>query len=184
MKETDLIQAISQGDQGAFKSLYNATSTNVYNTALGYAQDTKDAEEITQLVYIKIHKYAHSFQGNSTINTWVYRITVNASLDFLKKRNRFSFMNTSLTNQESPDFEHPGIILEKKEEGKALFSVIKGLPKNQKTAFILSYVEDLPRQEVADIMEVSLKAVESLLQRAKSNLRIKLKNSYTHRRKK
>jgi RNA polymerase sigma-70 factor (ECF subfamily) len=62
--------------------------------------------------------------------------------------------------------------------------VIDTLPDNQKTAFILSFVEDLKRQEVADIMEMSLKAVESLLQRAKASLREKLEKMYPDRRKK
>jgi len=57
------------------------------------------------------------------------------------------------------------------------------LPDNQKTAFILSYIENLPRQEVATIMDTTLKAVESLLQRAKANLRKELKKLYPHRRK-
>ena len=57
------------------------------------------------------------------------------------------------------------------------------LVANQKTAFILSYIEELPRQKVADIMEISLKAVESLLQRAKKNMRSELQKLYPYRRK-
>ncbi|MBT8229190.1 MAG: RNA polymerase sigma factor, partial [Bacteroidia bacterium] len=64
-----------------------------------------------------------------------------------------------------------------------LFQAIGTLLESQKTAFILSFVEELPRQEVADIMETSLKAVESLLQRAKKNLRVKLEKDYPNRRK-
>ena len=75
------------------------------------------------------------------------------------------------------------MLLEKRESSKILFQVIDTLPDSQKTAFILSFVEELPRQEVADIMEISLKATESLLQRAKNNLRNKLKNKYPDRRK-
>lgn len=73
---------------------------------------------------------------------------------------------------------HPGILLENKEKSKILFDFIYQLPENQKTAFILSLVEDLPRQEVADVMEISLKAVEGLLQRAKENLRKKIISDY------
>lgn len=81
-----------------------------------------------------------------------------------------------------PDFEHPGVLMENKENTKALFKAIHTLPNQQKTAFILSFVEELPRQEVADVMEVSLKAVESLLQRAKKNMRPELEKLYPHRR--
>ena len=75
------------------------------------------------------------------------------------------------------------MLLENKENAKALFQVIDTLPDQQKTAFILSYMEDLPRKEVAAIMDTSLKSVESLLQRAKNNLRKKLKKLYPNRRK-
>ena len=70
-----------------------------------------------------------------------------------------------------------------KENAIALYQAMECLPANQKTAFILSFIEELPRQEVADIMEISLKAVESLLQRAKSNMRSELEKIYPHRRK-
>jgi RNA polymerase sigma-70 factor (ECF subfamily) len=81
------------------------------------------------------------------------------------------------------EFEHPGVLLENKENAASLYKAMECLPNSQKTAFILSYIEELPRQEVADIMETSLKAVESLLQRAKSNMRSELEKSYPNRRK-
>ena len=64
---------------------------------------------------------------------------------------------------------------------KELFRVINTLPETQKTAFILSFIEELPRKDVAEIMDISLKAVESLLQRAKKNLRIKLGERYSNK---
>ena len=107
----------------------------------------------------------------------------NTSLNHIKSKKKFSFLSygESITNKSN--FEHPGVLLENKEDSKALFQVIKSLPEKQKTAFILSYIEELPRQEVANVMDTSLKAVESLLQRAKSNLRKRLENLYPNRRK-
>ena len=81
-----------------------------------------------------------------------------------------------------PDFNHPGIIEENKENAKLMYKAIDTLPDAQKTAFILGFIEEKPRQEIADIMEISLKAVESLLQRAKANLKIKLKSLNPNRR--
>lgn len=73
---------------------------------------------------------------------------------------------------------HPGVLLENKEKSKYLFKAIDSLDEKQRTAFILSYIESLPRQEVADIMDTTLKSVESLLQRAKANLRKKIAAIY------
>jgi RNA polymerase sigma-70 factor (ECF subfamily) len=96
----------------------------------------------------------------------------------LKRKKRFSFFRISETEINKQDFEHPGILLENKERAKILFRTIDTLSDNQKTAFILSFIEGLPRQEVANIMAISLKATESLLQRAKKNLREKLNILY------
>lgn len=180
--EIALLQSLARGNKQAFQQCYGLFSEKVYNTAISYVQNNADAEEITQDVFVKIYQNAGKFQGNSAVGTWVYRITVNASLNHLKKKNRFSFLSIGPSERDQPDFEHPGILLENKEEAKILFKVIQSLPDQQKTAFILSFIEHLPRQEVADIMELSLKAVESLLQRAKGNLRKKLEKIYPNRR--
>lgn len=183
-KETLLLKKVAQRDKQAFRKLYDLFSAKVYNTALSYAQSEPDAEEITQDVFVKIHRSATRFRGNSSVNTWIYRIAVNASLDFLKKKKRLSIFQFSETQKDKPDFEHPGVLLENKERASMLFKVIDTLPEKQKTAFILSFIEELPRQEVATIMETSLKAVEGLLQRGKANLRKKLAKEYPNRKKK
>ncbi len=181
--ESEIIQAIAKGDKNSFSMLYERFSEKVYNTGLSYTKNKEDAEEITQDVFVKIYKSAATFKGESSLNTWIYRIAVNTSLNYLKKKNRFTFLKNTFTTSQSIDFEHPGVLMENRENAAALYKAMDCLPNNQKTAFILSYIEDLPRQEVADIMEVSLKAVESLLQRAKKNMRSELENLYPHRRK-
>lgn len=179
----EILQSVANGNQEAFQQLYGLFSENVYNTALSYAQNKQDAEEITQDIFVKIFNQASTFKGNATVSTWIYRITVNTSLNFIKKNKRYTFLRLSEQEKDKPDFDHPGILLEKKEHAKILFKAIDTLGTQQKTAFILSFIEGLPRQEVADIMEISLKAVESLLQRAKKNLRQELNYFYLKRRK-
>ena len=179
----NLLKAIANGDRKAFRQLYMMFAEKVYNTAISYVQDTQDAEEITQDVFTSIFRNAGKFKGNAAISTWIYRITVNTSLNYLKRKKRFAIVKSGNEGKDRPDFEHPGVLLENKENAKALFRAIERLPETQKTAFILSFVEELPRQEVADIMETSLKAIESLLQRAKKNLRDYLGKMYTDRRK-
>ena len=183
-QQHELIQSIAEGNREAFQQLYALFSDKVYNTALSYVQNEQDAEEITQDVFTNIFRSADKFKGNATVSTWVYRITVNTSLNQIKRKKRFSFLKFGESVQDSPDFEHPGVLLENKENAKALFTLIDTLVDSQKTAFILSFVEDLPRQEVAAVMNISLKAVESLLQRGKKNLREKLEKMYPDRRKK
>lgn len=180
--ETEIIQAIVSGEQRAFKMLYAGYAEKVYNTALSYSKSIEDAEEITQDVFIKIFKSAASFNGNAALSTWIYRIAVNTSLNYLKKKKRFTLFKSTFSSAENIEFEHPGVLLENKENAATLYKAMECLPDTQKTAFILSYIEELPRQEVADIMETSLKAVEALLQRAKKNMRSELEKRYPHRR--
>ncbi|MFK8037389.1 MAG: RNA polymerase sigma factor [Crocinitomicaceae bacterium] len=151
--------------------LYQLQSEKVYNTAISYLQNAKDAEEITQDVFITVFDKITHFKQGSKLSTWMYRITINKSINFIKKRKRHQLMSLGLLKNDPSDFNHPGIQLEHKEEGVELFKQIDQLAPNQKTAFILVYIEHLPQQEVADILETTVKAVESLLQRAKTKLK-------------
>lgn len=178
-----IIVAITKGDRKAFVQLYELFSVQVYNLAISYAQNEQDAEEITQDVFVKINKYAENFKREASVRTWIYRITVNTALNHIKPKKRRLMTGLLSPKMVTPDFDHPGVILEQKEASKALFKVIHTLPHNQKTAFILSFIDGLPRKEVADIMEISLKATESLLQRAKGNLRTRLKPLYPNYKK-
>ena len=163
----------------------------VYNVVLHYLQNLEDAEEVTQDVFIKVNQSIHTFREESTIKTWIYRITINQSLDFIKKKNSkkrfFSFgrkTDNELEYINTSSFEHPGILLENKENAKILFEVINTLPENQKTAFILAKVDGLSNPEVSEVMEMSISAVESLIFRAKSTLKEKLSSKFEEYRKK
>lgn len=154
-------------------------------------QDNSVAEDITQDVFVTVFKSILSFNEKSSLATWIYRITVNKCLDYLRARNRrskygifgqfFAGEDDHVLN-EHPTFEHPGIVLERRENAKYLFEAIETLPDNQKTVFVLANIEELPQKEIAEIMDLSVKAVESLLQRAKANLRKKLEHIYDRRK--
>ncbi len=162
-----------------FEELYKKYSKQVFNLILQYVQNQEDAEEITQDVFLKIHQALPDFKHESTLSTWIYRISINTSLDFIKSRKRKKrwAVWTSLfqsegseTRHEAAHFDHPGVELEQKEATQRIFEAINGLPDKQKTALILSKIEHKNQAEVAQIMELSPKAVESLIQRAKTNL--------------
>lgn len=158
----------------------------VYNTALSYLQNEEDAEEITQDVFIELHHSLAGFRAESSLKTWIYRITINKSLDYIKYRNRkkrFGIFNCLNQDQSSlkmleSDFHHPGIVLENKEKAAILFKAINSLPEVQKTVFILSKVEGLGNVEIGEIIKKSVGAVESLNSRARENLKKELFDYY------
>ena len=164
----------------AFRKLVEEYQQRVQNTALGMVQDEGIAEDIAQEVFVTVYKSILSFNEQSSISTWIYRITVNKCIDHIrsqKRQKRQGFLaqlfhrDTGEVLHEKPDFVHPGVLAERREQASYLFKAIDSLPENQRTAFVLTHIEDLPQKEVAEVMELSLKAVESLLQRAKGNLR-------------
>lgn len=177
-KEHQLIEQIAEGNKNAFQDLYFLYKDKVYNTSIGYLQNAEDAEEVTQDVFLSIYKKAYAFKGNAKVSTWIYRITVNKALSKIDKNKRKPYSNTEVKDHHRVDFKHPGVALEQQEKAAHLFMAINTLIDSQKTAFILTYVEGLPQKQVANIMENSVKAVESLLQRAKTNLKNKLINVY------
>lgn len=168
-----------------FTELYQKYNALVYNLALSYVQNAEDAEEITQDVFIQLHQSMAGFKNQSSLKTWIYRIAINKSLDYLKHKKsqkRFFIFGKRSENefeiQNISNFEHPGILLENKEKSKVLFGVINQLAANQKTAFILSKIDGLSNPEIATIMELTVSSVESLLFRAKENLKKKLADKF------
>ncbi len=166
-----------------FGDTYSTNKDKVYNLALHYAQNREDAEEIMQNVFVAVYQNLSKFNEDATIETWIYRITINKSLDFLKAKNRkkrlgpfynLFFDDTFTIKHNNNDFDHPGVLLEQKEAVKRIFDQLHQLPERQKTVLILCKIEHQPIDKVAEILNLSPKAVESLLQRAKVNLQKKL----------
>ena len=185
--EESLIEQLRQGDQSGFTAVIELYQKMVYNTAIGIVQNADDADDITQEVFIQVYISAGSFKGDSKLSTWLYRITISKALDHEKKKKRkkrFAFVQSLFGNNDNEqnhpaDFNHPGIKLEKKERAGELFKALKQLPNQQRIAFTLHKLEGKSYQEIAVIMNTSLYAVESLMGRAKSNLK-KVLYSYYH----
>ena len=178
--ELELIERLKQGDEAAFRTLVERYQDLVYNTALGVVQNESDAEDVAQEVFIQVYRSIGSFKSEAKLSTWIYRITTTRALDLLrarKSKKRFGLLKRLWeTEEESPvenisDFSHPGVSLERKEEAVQLMHAIAQLPENQKVAFILHKLEGLSYLEIAEVMGNTLPAVESLMHRARLNLR-------------
>ncbi|MCJ8163479.1 RNA polymerase sigma factor [Pontibacter sp. E15-1] len=173
--------------QAEFESIYSEYKSLVFNVCLHYVLNREDAQDLAQEVFVKIYHHLGQYDSETAyLKTWIYRIAINQSLDFLKakkRKKRFGFI-TSLFHPESNELahdvakvSHPGVPLEEQESMEELLQIIYALPEKQKTAIILAKIEDRPQKEVAEIMHTSVKAVESLLQRAKQTIEKKLKGS-------
>jgi len=187
VKDKELINELKNGNANAFKVLVEEYQNKVINLCFGFVHNREDAEDITQEVFIEVYNSVIHFRGEAKISTWLYRISVNKSLDFIRRKNRkkrfakfqniLGFERTIEKVQES-ELTNPHTILENKERIQILTETIETLPQNQKIAFILSKFEGFKNNEIAEIMKTSLSAVESLMHRAKKNLKVKLYDYY------
>jgi RNA polymerase sigma-70 factor (ECF subfamily) len=184
-EEKELIGLLRKGDAAAFRVIVDQYKDKVYNSALGILQNEDDAADIAQEVFITVFRSVSTFKGESSLSTWIYRITVTRSLDHLrslKRKKRWGTVKRILgmggAGENIPSFDHPGVQLENKEKAALLFKALAQLPGNQRAAFTLHHMEDLSHKEIAETLNVSVGSVESLMHRAKQNLRKILGNYY------
>ena len=175
------------GNEQALQKLFLLLKDAVFNVALGYVRNQEDAEEILQDVFVEVFQSIESFKGESSLRTWVTRITINKSLDYIKfkqRKKRFAFI-TSIFHKDTgevrihgSDFNHPGVLMENREKANYLFEAIDKLPEKQRDAFVLTKIEQMSQREAAEVLQITEKALESLMQRAKENLRKLLSDVY------
>jgi len=182
LEEKSLIKNLKANNEEAFKVLVEKYKDLVYNTIIPIIQNVDDADDLTQEVFIQIYKSIKKFKEKSSLSTWIYKISISKAYEYLrykKRKKRFSILVNIFREDNStidiPDFHHPGIQLEQKENAKILFDAIEKLNKNQKNAYVLKNIQGLSYKKIAEIMEKSVASVESILFRAKNNLKILLK---------
>ena len=148
----------------------------------------EDAEDISQEVFLEVFRSISRYKKNASLSTWIYRITVNKSLDHLRRQKRRNIFNqvksfiqvshdgTNVISKEQPTLDTRN---EDNEKRQILDMAVNSLPENQKIAFILNKYEEMAYKDIAEIMDLSVSSVESLLHRAKLNLQKKLVNYFS-----
>ncbi len=174
-QDVELMLKFTQGDIPAFEQILKKYKDMVINIAYRFVENYPEAEDIAQEVFLKIYYSAKTYKPQAKLSTWVYRITANLSLNYLRNRKHLPTVpweetleiSSSITAEQ--DFE-------KKELVSRVKKALNSLPKNQRLAVILRKYENLSYQEIGEIIGVSSSAVDSLIQRAKENLRQKLEH--------
>jgi RNA polymerase sigma-70 factor, ECF subfamily len=129
----------------------------VYATALRYVQSPDDALDIAQDVFIRVLKKIHDFRGESALSTWLYRITVNEAVGFLRKRKLRSFFGLETVEEYSADrAQEPDVMTENNEFEARLLEVIQELPPKQRETFCLRYFDELTYEEISDMLGTSV----------------------------
>jgi RNA polymerase sigma-70 factor (ECF subfamily) len=179
MTEPELIEGILRCDRYAFQCLVNRYQQQVIKTACYFVGNMEDAEDLSQEIFLDIVHSMSTFKQSASLSTWIYRITVNKSLNLVKKNQRRgiflrleSVFKSSGDKMERAESE-PSVSsteLELREKRDLLQAAIRRLPENQRIAFVLCKFDDQSYKQIAEIMKIGLPAVESLIHRAKLNL--------------
>ena len=184
LDEQELIQRIVAKNDAAFRTLVELYQSSVLSACYRILGNQQDAEDVAQDVFVMVYRKAESFRGESGLSTWLYRIAVNLSLNRLRRRKwdrLFGILTLSeaeseetIDRMEAPEQDRPDRQLEANERSRILTDVLNTLPEKQRVAIILHKIEGLSHQEIAEILQISLSSVESLVHRAKRNLQKKL----------
>ncbi|MFH1288807.1 MAG: sigma-70 family RNA polymerase sigma factor [bacterium] len=180
MKEAELLEKILAGEPSAFKELFETYNSLVFNVCLKMLSNREDAEDVTQDVFFTAYKSLKKFRAESKLSTWLYRIAVNLSLNFQRKKKINQWLSLDFLLDNKPDeIPHSPEVnplkdLENSERERIVQNAVNSLPENQRAAVILQRYENLSYEEIAKIMKCSVSSVESYLFRAKENLCKKL----------
>ena len=172
--DAQLIDRITHGKKELYRELVSRYQANVFSVAIKITHDPKEAEDLSQEIFIQAYQALHTFQGQSSFPTWLYRIAVNKGLDWKRKKQRIlrsealhDVMEENLLKTESSTEQ---FLLEKEEQEKVA-EKIGELPEIYERVISYYYFDNLSYHEISRKLGISTKTVESRLYRAKKILK-------------
>lgn len=179
MNERALVELARAGDEAAFEKLVTLYERKVYATAFRYTANEHDAMDISQEVFIRVFRFIHTFNLESSFSTWIYRITVNVCKDHIRKRASRAELPLELTDEESGEYTveisdstyDPVELYEQTELRQEIRRAIDDLPDNYKEIVLLRDIGGLSYDEISQTLDIEVGTVKSRLSRAREKLR-------------
>lgn len=182
MTDEELMLAVCLGDKSAYQTLVKQHIKSISHFAFRILGNQKDTEDITQEVFLRLWTNAEKWKADkSKLTTWLHRITHNLCIDYLRKHGRVQTQDSFDDEQDDSLSTNSEPREARSDDVKRLNEAISLLPENQRTALTLCHYQGFSNKEAADIMNISVKALESAIARAKRSLREKIQNSENHR---
>ena len=189
--DAELMLRVRAGDEAAFTTLVRRWQGRIVSLAYRYLGSAADAEDLSQDVFLRVHRARETYQPSARFSTWIYRITVNTSLNHLRARKARRAISGELRlhgdddglgahEPADPSEPDPAGAVEQDELAHVLRGIVDQLPERQRIAILLNKYEGLGYEAVAEAMELSEPAVKSLLTRARVTIRERLEPYLTH----
>lgn len=171
--ELQLLNLVKQGDAMAMKTVYSTYIRYLAAICSRYIVNKEDVKDVLQDSFLKIFSGIASFEyrGRGSLKGWITKITVNETLKFLQKNNRFEFVEISEQEHDKPDEEPDVDAL----PPSVLFKLIRELPDGYRTIFNLYVIENKSHKEIAKLLDIKESTSASQLHRAKSLLATKIR---------
>jgi len=169
--DADLVALISKGDRGAFREILTRYQNAVYGFAFSILKDAPEAEDISQEVFLRLYRTSDSYRSFAALRTYLFRIARNLCIDHLRKMRPETMTNPP----ETVDAKTPLKQLCAAELKTQIDIILSGLPENQRAAIYLRHEQGMSYREIAETLDVTLHAVESLLTRARRSFRSRFK---------
>lgn len=176
-EELELVRKVQNGDSSSFEQLVLENQTRVYNLALRTVGNEDDAFDMSQEAFIKAYNSIGSFRGDSRFSVWLYRLTVNVCLDFLRSEGRKAHSSLTYIDEEdekeleiSDERFSPEAIAEKKELREAVNNGLMQLPANYRAILLLREIDGLSYEEIGSALDLEEGTVKSRIFRARKKL--------------
>ena len=177
-EEYAVVERVRAGDINAFEALVTAYQKQIYNLTLRYVSSPEDAADLTQEAFLRAYRSLDSFRGDSRFSVWLYRLTTNICIDFLRSRGRGSASSLTVENEDEeieeldvPDerFE-PQKELERRELQRAVRDGLASLSEDAREIVVLRELQGLSYAEIGERLGLEAGTVKSRLFRARKTL--------------
>jgi RNA polymerase sigma-70 factor (ECF subfamily) len=170
-RDLELVARVARGDEAAFEELVGRHQHSILNTIHRYVGDRSAADDIAQEVFVIVWNKSGTFKGKSQFATWLYRIVVNQCLQFRRKKKQALVSLDGLDPDRPPETLQTDADNERAARAAAVKQAVADLPERQRMALVLSHYQGHSYREIAEMMDTSVPSVESLIFRARDELR-------------
>lgn len=176
-EEKELICRVQKGDVGAFEPLVQTYEKQVYNLCLRMVGNAEDARDLAQEAFLKAWRGLGQYQYEAAFSTWLYRLTGNVCIDFLRQQKRRPAVSLTLEQETTEELQLPDPeptpeqkLLER-ESRQIVAEAMEQLETEFRQILTLRVVQNLPYEQIAQVMDLKVGTVKSRLARARAKLR-------------